>query len=98
MLYAAVERLEAIDAAAVAAVAADMASDSPTVSHRPERVKAVPTAPTVQGVNESVLERRVAELETRLEEQERALRRVLTLLVDWVENTDRAPSYRTNAA
>ena len=44
------------------------------------------------------MERRVAALEARLEEQEAALRRVLTLLVDWVENGQQAPGYRTNAA
>jgi hypothetical protein len=55
----------------------------------------------VQGAPESVVdsavERRVAQLESRLEEQEIVLRRVLTLLVDWVENSE-APGYRSNAA
>jgi putative secretion ATPase (PEP-CTERM system associated) len=44
------------------------------------------------------LDRRVAALESRLDEQETALRRVLTLLVDWVENGQQTPGYRTNAA
>ncbi|MDB5669281.1 MAG: ral secretion pathway protein [Alphaproteobacteria bacterium] len=44
------------------------------------------------------LERRVSVVESRLEEQEAALRRVLTLLVDWVENGQQTPGYRTNAA
>jgi putative secretion ATPase (PEP-CTERM system associated) len=49
-------------------------------------------------VRDFALERRVAALESRLEEQEVALRRVLTLLVDWVENGQQTPGYRTNAA
>jgi hypothetical protein len=43
-------------------------------------------------------ERRVAALEARIEEQDAALRRVLTMLIDWVENGAGEPSYRTNAA
>jgi hypothetical protein len=49
-------------------------------------------------VRDLALERRIAALEARLEEQEAAVRRVLTLLVDWVENGRQAPDYRTNAA
>jgi hypothetical protein len=44
-----------------------------------------------------MLRQRLEELEARLEEQEAALRRVLTLLVDWVEN-DEPVNYRHNAA
>ncbi len=46
----------------------------------------------VASVADASLERRVATLEARIEEQERALRRVLTLLVDWVEADREAPS------
>ncbi len=54
-------------------------------------------APVV--VADPLLERRVAALEARAEEQEATLRRVLTLLVDWVENGSQEPAYhRTNAA
>ena len=38
-------------------------------------------------------EARIASLEARLEEQEAALRRVLTLLVQWVEEEDDQPSF-----
>ena len=48
----------------------------------------MPIAP----VRDEALQERVALLETRIEEQERALRRVLTLLVDWVEADRDAPS------
>ena len=41
-------------------------------------------------------ERRVAAIEARIEEQEVVIRRVLTLLVEWVEKDE--PDYRTNAA
>lgn len=44
------------------------------------------------------LERRIAGLEARAEEQEAMLRRVLTLLVDWVENSTPETAYRTHAA
>jgi len=44
------------------------------------------------------LERRVAALEARAEEHEAMLRRVLILLVDWVENGSQETAYRTHAA
>jgi putative secretion ATPase (PEP-CTERM system associated) len=104
LLYAAMEKLETVDGESVETVAADMASDR--AQPREERVlplrssimlSEVPTeraepAPEIRD------DRRVAALEARLEEQEAALRRVLTLLVDWVENGQQTPGYRTNAA
>ena len=109
LLFAAMERLDMIGAEAVEAVAADMASDSPVRAEEPVlRATPEPTAPAepVQAaprafqerVGDLALERRVASLEARLEEQERAIRRVLTLLVDWVENDESPPSYRHHAA
>ena len=44
-----------------------------------------------------LFERRLAALEARAEEQEAMLRRVLILLVDWVENSQE-PSRRHHAA
>ena len=44
------------------------------------------------------LERRVAALEARAGEQEEMLRRVLTLLVDWVESGSPETAYRSNVA
>ncbi|OYW22503.1 MAG: general secretion pathway protein GspA, partial [Sphingomonas sp. 12-62-6] len=53
------------------------------------------------GRETSALEARVAALEARLEEQELALRRILTLLIDWVESDSQRPdlsSLRSPAA
>ncbi|HEX9954937.1 MAG TPA: XrtA/PEP-CTERM system-associated ATPase [Allosphingosinicella sp.] len=90
LLYGAVENLDRITAAEVEAVASDMASDRPPL-------RAAASQGTSEPVADLALERRIAQLEGRLEEQEVVLRRVLTLLVDWVENTS-APGYRSNAA
>jgi hypothetical protein len=56
---------------------------------RPIRPEGPPPPPSQPLATEAMLERRVAELEDRLEAQDAALRRVLTLLVDWVENDTR---------
>jgi general secretion pathway protein A len=92
LLYGAIENLDRITAAAVEAVAADMAADRSQPRPAPALARA-----SAEPVKDFALERRVAQLESRLEEQEVVLRRVLTLLVDWVENSE-APSYRSNAA
>jgi putative secretion ATPase (PEP-CTERM system associated) len=107
LLFAAMEQLDSIDAEAVEAVAADMASDSPQERVLPLRTSPQPAAAAApsfdrrsppEPVADFVLERRIASLEARLEEQEHAVRRVLGLLIDWVES-DQAPlSYRHNAA
>lgn len=54
-------------------------------------------APQPAPVPDPALARRVAALEARTEEQEAMLRRVLILLVEWVENSQE-PAYRTHAA
>jgi general secretion pathway protein A len=110
LLHAAIEQLESIGADDVEAVAADMAADRPQPREErvlplrsgvaPAAVARPPAAPAraADPVRDLALERRAAALEARLEEQEVALRRVLTLLVDWVENGQQAPEHRTNAA
>ena len=65
-------------------------SDAEAVAPAPSTV--VQTVP----VADPALARRLAALEAKVEEQDAALRRVLTLLVDWIENPE--PSYRSNAA
>ncbi|HEY0113700.1 MAG TPA: AAA family ATPase [Allosphingosinicella sp.] len=92
-LYSSVERLESIDGAAVEAVAADMAADRAAGT---ERVLPLRASAPAEAVRDLSLERRVAAIEARLEEQEAAVRRVLTLLLDWVENGSELR--RSNAA
>ncbi len=102
LLQAAVESQEIIHADAVEAVAAEMIADAApgpeerVLSFRSARFAAneesAPTAP------DPLFERRLAALEARADDQEASLRRILLLLVDWVENGSQEPAYRTNAA
>lgn len=55
-------------------------------------------APPPVIVTDPALERRIALLEAQAGEQEAVLRRVLTLLVDWVETGSHETAYRSNAA
>lgn len=77
MLHAALTGEEVVDAHIVGMVLADLAEDLPGVVRSAiARVGEVPpTDPTA----------RLAALEARVEEQETVLRRVLTMLIDWVE-------------
>lgn len=108
------ERIEEEDVRSVAAeLEADAATPEPAAQAAAERVlplrssrpllTSVPeaaTAPIIQQVPvaDPELARRIAALEARAEEQEATLRRVLTLLVDWVEGGNPDTAYRTNAA
>jgi putative secretion ATPase (PEP-CTERM system associated) len=76
LLYGAIEGLELIDGDIVRAVIDDMKGDVPE--------QAEPLAPIASGDADEVI-RRIGMLEARVEDQNTALRRVLTLLVDWVE-------------
>lgn len=63
--------------------------------------RATPRATSDDGEEASALAAHVAQLEARIAEQDVALRRVLSLLVDWVEGDGRKPdiaSIRDNAA
>ena len=51
-------------------------------------------AEPAQSTSDAELAQKIAALEARAEEQEAALRRVLTLLVDWVENSGPETAYR----
>ncbi|NLS26998.1 hypothetical protein S2M10_19880 [Sphingomonas sp. S2M10] len=97
LLYGAVEQIENFGAPDVAAVIEDIeqedvieAAPDPApeaVAARPGRVAELRAVP--QGSAEArALERRVAELEAQVASQSDALRRVLSLLVDWVEKDD----------
>jgi general secretion pathway protein A len=97
LLQGAVEQANSFDGGDVERVLADLAADAP---QRPPAVRAAPEPqrpPTQDRVRDIALERRIAALEARTNEQEVIVRRVLTLLVEWVENGQQAPGY-TNAA
>jgi general secretion pathway protein A len=109
MLNAAIEGAETIGAAQVAAVAADMGADAaperasaekvlPFRAARLAPVAAREPAPQPMAEPDPALDHRIAALEARAEEQEAMLRRVLILLVDWVENGSQETAYRTHAA
>ncbi|WBY08287.1 AAA family ATPase [Sphingomonas sp. 7/4-4] len=96
--HAPVEPLELRD---IAPMAMGTPMPSEPVEARPLRAETVVETPAP--VAEAPLDRRIAELEKQLQEQDAALRRVLTLLVDWVESgdSDRRPdlsSLRGHAA
>lgn len=95
LLYGAVEQIENFGAPDVAAVIDDIEQESvveeviepapePVRPSRVAELRAVPTG----SPEERALERRVAELEAQLASQSDALRRVLALLVDWVEKDE----------
>lgn len=96
MLHASVEGLELIDGATVDAVLADLQADLPLLDRSmpklvPELAEATDAA-TPQVIQPDAAAR-IAALEARVEEQDAALRRVLTLLVDWVESDAARPDY-----
>jgi type II secretory pathway predicted ATPase ExeA len=104
MLHAALEGSETIGRAALDAVAADLGADAPAADkvlplRATKPVAANEAAPERVVVHQAdpALERRIAQLEARAEEHEAMLRRVLILLVDWVENSQE-PARRTHAA
>ncbi len=103
MLHGAIEQLDTIDARVVEVVLADAVSDTPSADgNGPLRVAPVaavePPAPLpIRGAQEPVasapvdtdVAARIAALEARVDEQDIALRRVLTLMVDWIEGDQR---------
>lgn len=105
MLYAAIEDLTVIDAAVVRSVQRDLEGDLPmlaTDTGKGAAAAATPdpvVAPRAESPRAEVprtdpaIEDRIADLEARLELQDKALRRVLTLLVDWVESDTDKPEY-----
>lgn len=112
MLHAALDKAEWVRADAVEAVAADMGADNEVPAPAPvreekvlplraPRLSAVPSAepvPQPPAAPDPELARRIAALEARAEEHEALLRRVLILLVDWVETDSHRPAFRTHAA
>lgn len=87
--------------AAAPAPAAEPAREEKVLPLRAARIAPVAAnepAPLPVAVPDPALARRISALEARAEEQEAMLRRVLILLVDWVENGSQEPAYRTHAA
>jgi len=83
-----------VAAAPVAAAPAPFAAPAepaPVVTPTPS--DAAPAAPTIDPEQLATLEKQIASLEERLVEQDAALRRVLDLLIEWVErDPDNAPN------
>jgi type II secretory pathway predicted ATPase ExeA len=84
LLYGALEQLDVIGAAAIEAVIDDMAVEE--FASQPS-----PHSPDQPAAGDPTVALRLAALEARVEEQERALRRMLTLLVDWIEGEEDRP-------
>ena len=87
MLFGALEGLEVIDEHVVEAVVADLGTDMPAAAAPvPEPVAAPVAGPSATALQSAAVDAdRLAMIEARLVEQDAALRRVLALLVDWVE-------------
>jgi len=97
LLHAAVGEIEMIDAKVVRAVVNDQRREMPAVSSTP--AAAAPERPAAANANDAEAdlaptpvassdETRIAALEARIDEQDAALRRMLTLLIDWVERDE----------
>jgi putative secretion ATPase (PEP-CTERM system associated) len=97
LLQGAVEQSDGFDGADVERVLADLAADAPKAAPAVRNAPEPQRRPAQSHVSDLALERRIAALEARTDEQEVIVRRVLTLLVEWVENGQQAPGY-TNAA
>ena len=89
MLHAGMTRAPVIDAALIDAVHADALNDLPTASPSDQG--------TAQAGGGLAVADRIAALEARIEEQDVVLRRVLTLLIDWVETEPAPPASRLEA-
>jgi general secretion pathway protein A len=95
LLLGSIENADVIDGALVSRVLQDLGNETPNVAVAPA-AKSKASNDTIEQqivayVDDSRLldhEARIAMLEAQIQEQEAALRRVLTLLVDWVERED----------
>ncbi len=102
LLFGAIERIEHFTTEDIEAVIADLGNDAPVQRKAPMAEPVVmaepePVAPlALRG--DDMLAARIARLEARLEEQDVALRRVLTLMVDFIENEESRVPQRGTAA
>lgn len=88
LLLGSVEDTATVTAATIEAVIADLGRDGATIDHAGLRLVAGAALPDGHALDMAA---RVAMLEAQVEEQGAALRRVLGLLVEWVEGDDVAP-------
>jgi type II secretory pathway predicted ATPase ExeA len=92
MLHAALTDLDLIDGATVRQVIADLAADLPAPVIPSVATPVVVAEPAVERSDpvhpDPTVDARITALEDRIEQQDAALRRVLTLLVDWIEAED----------
>lgn len=96
LMHGAVEGLARIDAATIDMVAADMGEERavPDTTEAPRRRAADAAPPTeaapvrIVTAQDPELVDRIASLEERLDEQEAAIRRVLSLMIEWVEREE----------
>ncbi|WP_454883639.1 XrtA/PEP-CTERM system-associated ATPase [Sphingomonas oryzagri] len=100
LLHGSVEGLNRIDGATVDLVAADQGEERAKVAPASPRRRAADAAPPTEAApvrivtaQDPALLDRIAELEERLDEQEAAIRRVLGLLIDWVEREEPATQH-----
>jgi general secretion pathway protein A len=104
LLAAALEEKPVIDSDVVAMVAADQQADglTPVVTSAPVAAEPMVQNIATRGNGVTMFQRpveldRITALEARLAEQEEALRRVLSIMVDWIEQ-DQDRAQHTNAA
>lgn len=98
LLHGAIEGLERIDGATVDLIAADMADERGQAREtldEPMLRRAADAAPPTEGAQVRIVRAedpetaaRLAQLEERLDEQEAVIRRVLSMLIDWVEREE----------
>ncbi|MBR0551932.1 ExeA family protein [Stakelama marina] len=97
MLFGAIENIDCFGEDDVNAVVADLEADMTGHTEKPAVEASAPAAPPQQVADAAsreqveALTRQIATIENRLEEQDKALRRVLTLLVDWIESDASRP-------
>lgn len=98
LLFGAIEQIERFDAEDVEAVIADLVDDAPVAVASEPVVEPLEAARPDMSADIVAHAARIARLEARLEEQDEALRRVLTLMVDFIENEESRTPLRGTAA
>jgi general secretion pathway protein A len=98
LLFGAIDQLSVIDGADVATVIADMEKDIPVQAPTPAPPLGIQSSAAAAVIDES-LSARITLIESRLDEQEAAIRKVLSLLIDWAEGDEASPDLaRVNSA